>query len=224
MKKILIICPLAIEHESLCETFEGYGYLSETLDFGPIKVTRFPELGFYCALGGHGKTQFGIQTQYLISKLENIDAILCAGAAGGIKKGVTIFDLVVAEKTIEHDYLLRFIQRPLPEFIGDSRVLNKLKNISSGPYNIHFGILASGDEDIIDPIRAEQLAAATGAWAVAWEGAGGARAAKFNNIPFAEIRAITDTSDNQAPADFYANVRIACKNLADFLIKAAHEI
>lgn len=54
----------------------------------------------------------------------------------------------------------------------------------------------------------------TGALAVAWEGAGGARACHFSGIPFVEIRGITDRADSDAASDFEANLGSAMGNVA----------
>jgi len=54
----------------------------------------------------------------------------------------------------------------------------------------------------------------TGALAVAWEGAGGARACHFSGIPFLEIRGITDSADSDAASDFGANLEGAMRNVA----------
>jgi len=55
------------------------------------------------AQGGHGKTQFGIQTQHLLDLIPNISLLICAGAAGGIARFINIGDIVVATSTVEHD-------------------------------------------------------------------------------------------------------------------------
>ena len=44
--------------------------------------------------------------------------------------------------------------------------------------------------------RARQLHASTDALAVAWEGAGGARAAAFSQVPYVEVRGISDMADH----------------------------
>jgi adenosylhomocysteine nucleosidase len=83
---------------------------------------------------------------------------------------------------------------------------------------VHYGIVASGDEDIITTDRATALREATGAIAVAWEGAGGARASLFNALPFLELRGVTDTANHEAPADFHKNLRSVMANLAAFVM------
>ncbi len=101
-------------------------------------------------------------------------------------------------------------------------MLNKLR---SNQYTlplaqVHCGIIASGDEDIVDSERGQALHLQTGAIAVAWEGVGVARACRFSGIPFLEIRAITDTADHDAPASFETNLRYAMENLGKFLAQS----
>ena len=49
---------------------------------------------------------------------------------------------------------------------------------------------------------------------MAWEGAGGARACAFSDVPFIELRGITDTADHNAPADFETNLHVAMDSVA----------
>jgi adenosylhomocysteine nucleosidase len=83
--------------------------------------------------------------------------------------------------------------------------------------SVHFGGVASGDEDIIDVARGEELAKLTDCIAVAWEGAGGARACQFSEKRFVELRGITDTVNHTAAAEFDANLAIAMNNLAQVI-------
>lgn len=218
MKNILILSPLKLEKDALLSRMHERGYESTESKVGPLKVIEFPKLGYRFALAGHGKTQFGIQTQFLIHQLPNLDAVICAGSSGGLAEEVKVFDVVAASKTIEHDYRLKFIKRPDPEFSGDEKLLAKVKNLNVEKYKIHIGPIASGDEDIIETERATELRAQTKALAVAWEGAGGARACKFNNVPFLELRGVTDTASNTAPIDFANNLKVAMANVCDTLL------
>ena len=45
-------------------------------------------------------------------------------------------------------------------------------------------------------------------------GEGGARAAKFSNVPYLEIRGISDSADNEALTKFFENIPSAMKNVA----------
>jgi adenosylhomocysteine nucleosidase len=53
---------------------------------------------------------------------------------------------------------------------------------------------------------------------VAWEGAGGARACAFSQVPFVEIRGITDTADHNAASSFETNLALAMGNIAQLLV------
>lgn len=89
---------------------------------------------------------------------------------------------------------------------------------SAFPFGVHFGPIASGDEDIVDEERAYALHAETAALCVAWEGSGGARAAALSETPFLEIRTITDSADKTAPMDFQGNLAVAIPNIATLLV------
>ena len=88
-------------------------------------------------------------------------------------------DLIVATSTLEHDYNNKFSERPKPRFAGDPQSIEQLKalDLSGAKFQVHFGIMAGGDEDVIDVRRGAELRELHNALAVAWEGVGGARAA-----------------------------------------------
>lgn len=223
MKKYLVLCPLAAELDFLLAPLREQGLTFRTLKAGPLEVFESSELGLRFGLAGHGKTQFGIQTQFLISYFGDVKGVVCAGCAGGLAPEVAVFDVALAKKTIEHDYRLKFVKRPDPEFPGDAGLLQKFSSIPTN-FKIHTGVIASGDEDVIDEQRAAELREQTGALAVAWEGVGGARAAKFNSLPFIEVRGITDTASSTAPIDFEINLKEAMKNVSALLIQALVDV
>ena len=141
------------------------------------------------------------------------------GAAGALVDGVCVGDVVVATKTIEHDYNNKFNKRALPKFDGARTAIANLRSVSqsANAFSVHFGPIASGDEDVVETERKRGLYESTGALAVAWEGAGGARACAFSGIPFIEIRGVTDTADHNAASDFEENLEVAMNNLATLI-------
>jgi adenosylhomocysteine nucleosidase len=192
------------------------GHTSDAMMIGRIEAQHFPALDIVVARGGHGKTQYGVQTQHLLDHLRDVEAVICFGAAGALAEELSVGDLVLATETVEHDYTERFSPHPLPRFAGDATLLAAVRHLPLGslPFAVHFGIVASGDEDIIELERGAALRQATEACAVAWEGAGGARACAFSTVPFIELRGITDTADHNAPADFETNLYVAMANVA----------
>lgn len=198
---ILVITPLPLELEAL----RAHGLR----DSGQMRL----------ALGGHGKVHFALRTQSLLFETRP-QLVVCAGACGSLSPDVRNMDVVVAERTIEHDFKLRFVKKTEPTFDGDGATVARLKKefaIRAGDFAIHFGVVASGDEDIIEAERARELRQQTGALAVAWEGAGGARAAALNGTPYIEIRGVTDSADSHAPNSFKENLTGAMRNVATVL-------
>lgn len=164
---------------------------------------------FQVRIGGHGKVAMALSTQAAVSELRPT-LVICAGAAGALSPDVKALDVVVAESTVEHDFKLKFIKRPLPEFVGDTASIEKLRSLNA----VHFGKIASGDEDVVSADRARELHQETGALAVAWEGAGAARACALTQTPFIEIRGITDLADENAVSDFATALKLSMQSVA----------
>ena len=143
---------------------------------------------------------------------------ICAGGAGALIGGLAIGDVVVATETVEHDFRNRFSNRPIPRFPGSIEAVEALRAAPrhSG-FSVHFGSVASGDEDVVGPERANEIRACCGAIAVAWKGAGSARAAAFSGIPFIEIRGITDRADSSASESYDNNLGLAMSNVLSVL-------
>jgi adenosylhomocysteine nucleosidase len=171
------------------------------------------------ATGGHGKTQFAVQAQYLIDQFSSVELVICAGATGSLAPELSVGDVVVGTETVEHDYRQLFTTRPLPRFSGHGPSIDALRRSAQGVggFRVAFDVIASGDEDVVTSERAQAIRERTGAACVAWEGSGAARAALFNGIGSLEIRAVTDAADKEAPQRFEVNLPIAMANLASLL-------
>jgi adenosylhomocysteine nucleosidase len=223
--KILIVTPLSEEKFALVQGMQKQGCHGVDIFIGKLSAASFPEKGLLIAQCGHGKAQAALQTQHLIDNCSDVDLVICMGAAGALAEDIAIGDAVVATRTIEHDYILRFVSRPSPCFEGCDRIIEELRQVglANAGFQVQFGCIASGDEDVIEVDRAKQLHQATGALAVAWEGAGVARACAFNQIPFIEMRGVTDTANQGAAADFDTNLQMAMNNLALLLTAWLHK-
>lgn len=217
---ILIVTPLQEEYNDLYDSLISLGLESHEDKIGKLDVHYFPALNATLARGGHGKTQFGIQTQYLLDHAQ-FDLVSCAGAAGALAPEVTVGDLIVATATVEHDYNLKFVKRPNPQFAGDKKSIEQIKalNMADADFNVHFGVMAGGDEDVIEIVRGKELRELHNALAVAWEGVGGARACAFSEVPYLELRGATDTANHEAPVVFDTNLKIVMRNIARLLVK-----
>ena len=221
MTKTAILTALEEELFILVNALEQFGLKKHRLDLGKMEIFFFFELDLLLALGGHGKTQFGVQSQYLLCQLPQLELLVCAGAAGALSNDLEIGDIVAATETVEHDYNLKFVSRPLPRFTGTPQVIDTLRELPKTElgFRLHLGSIASGDEDIVTVERGHELAQLTGCIAVAWEGVGGARASQFAQKQYVELRAITDTANHNAAADFEVNLAAAMTNLAKLIAR-----
>jgi adenosylhomocysteine nucleosidase len=218
--KLLVMTPLQEELDFFLRSCADRGFRAEHSTAGRLSVAQLPELNITVARGGVGKAQFAIHTQHLLDMQDGRwEAVICAGAAGGLADELAVGDVVVATTTVEHDYQNKFSARPTPQFDGNPAVIADLRRvaIASNSFQVRFGIVASGDEDVIDQARKEALHRATGALTVAWEGAGGARACAFSGVPYVEIRGVTDAANHAAPTDFETNLAVAMSNVATLI-------
>ncbi len=221
MAETLVAAPLEEEVDALLDGFHRRDYSTESVEVGTLKCTAVPSLDVVVAHGGHGKAQFAVQAQHLIDHSPDAEYLFCVGAAGGLTETLEVGDVVLGTTTIEHDYKLRFVRKPRPRHKPDADLLREFREVrraESFPFRLHFGPVASGDEDIVDSERAQELRAATEAVCAAWEGSGGARAAVFCDLTFLEIRTITDGADTDAPSSFHKNVARGMSNIADVLV------
>ena len=216
---VLAVTPIPEEYEAFTKALADFGHDGVCRGVGKLTATAFDDGKIIVAQGGLGKAQFGVQTQHLIDNLDNISVVVCAGTCGRLDNTLSVGDVVVGTQTVEHDFNrgMALIELPLPTFEGDTGLIEKLRGIAESgdlPCNLRFGGIASGDEGIASEKRIRELRESTGAIVVAWEGAGGARAAQLSGIPFLEIRGISDGAGENAMEEFWANIPITVANVA----------
>jgi adenosylhomocysteine nucleosidase len=219
--KIAILIPTQKEHNYFLNSCLEQGLAAEDATIGRLPVVRLPELDVTVCRGGLGKVEFAVSTRHLIDAGPAWELVVCAGAAGRLDGSLSVGDIVVATETIEHDIRNKFGKPRLPRYPGDEKALRALRRLDASldGFRLHFGAIASGDEDVVEEARQAELKARTGALAVAWEGAGGARACQFSHTPFIELRGISDGANPDAPSDFEKNLPLVMHNLA-VLIRA----
>ncbi len=157
MASVLVLIPDSDEADAIVGGFVRRGIHHKDVRLGSHPCVSLPSLDMLLSVGGNGKAQFGIQAQYLIDRNDGTELLACVGAAGGLAERVQIGDVVLGTATIEHDYKKRFNPGPVPRHDASPRVVNEFIRLTKStvfPFHVHFGVIASGDEDIVDPIRA----------------------------------------------------------------------
>jgi len=218
--EILVVIPIKREFDLFLAGCKAHALQVENLTIGKLPVVQIPDLGITLSQGGLGKAQFAVQTQHLLDVYSGWSLVICLGTAGALIKGLSVGDIVVATETVEHDFHNKSGNPLLPKFSGAEAILSEMQSLTSDNYSfqVHFSPVASGDEDVMDIDRRKAIHILTGAIAVAWEGAGGARACQFSSIPFVEIRGVTDFADNNAVPDFKTNMESVMDNLVVLII------
>jgi adenosylhomocysteine nucleosidase len=88
--EILIAVPQAKELEPLLAAFTAVaGYRPRRATFPRLEGYLFEEFRLLFAVGGHGKTQFAVQTQHLIEQNAASEVVICTGAAGSLGGGAS---------------------------------------------------------------------------------------------------------------------------------------
>lgn len=168
---------------------------------------KFYDLVFYCgSLGGHdvilvecgiGKVHAARCTQVLIDQM-NIDYVFNIGVAGGVNPSVSIGDIVVGERLVQHDYDITAFGHEL------GYVPNVGVYVDSDPYllevattskqdGVYQGVIASGDSFFTDLSKSQELASKFHALCVEMEGASIAQVCFLCKVPFLVIRSISDS-------------------------------
>lgn len=200
---ILILCPLKKELTFLIKFFESHKLKVESLDLEGKKAFQLIGANVFFAVSGIGKAQTAVQATWFIQSLKIKRAILC-GSAGALHSGVKPGDVIFSTKTIEHDFKSTFARGECPVFNSPTTWSEEI--VAMNMDELKQGLVASGDEDIVDKLRASELHQKTNADVVAWEGAGFHRACRFLNVEGLELRTVTDNADHNTIQDFEKNL------------------
>ncbi len=220
---MLVVAPITAEFEALAGAFDEHWGSPVLRDAGRVPVREYTAPGVVLAEGGFGKVQYGVTTQHVLGHLSDVDLVVCAGVAGALTESAQVGDVVVGTATREHDFYSEVLSRVPPRFDGSGEHLERLAGALEGelPFGVHFAPIASGDEGISDHVRREEIHGRTDALAVAFEGAGGARAALFSGVPFLEVRGISDMADGDILEAIAANLPDTMANVAAIVARLA---
>lgn len=186
----------------------------ETFNFGQFTFYkgRTYNKDAVVAKSGVGKVAAAVCTQILIDNFSP-EFIINTGVAGGLKKGMQIGDIIIAERLVQHDfdasalgyakgYICNGINPDKPTyFYPDKNLTDKFKTLLSENLinkNCFTGTIASGDMFISSNEKKKELVELFDATAAEMESGAIAQCSYLNNIPFVIIRAVSDMADDEA--------------------------
>ncbi len=179
-----------------------------------------------CAIGGVGKVNAAICTQTMILKYQP-NIIINTGVAGGIINEMHVGDIAIATSVMQHDMDTSAVGDPKGMISGINiidipcsiELVQKLKDFCCSKDIAFFaGTIATGDQFINEGRRLKKIAQSFNAIACEMEGASIGQVCYINNVPFAVVRSISDTADNNASIDYANFSKKAAEISADIVI------
>lgn len=173
---------------------------------------------------GIGKVNASTATMLMKLKFD-IDVLINIGVAGGwktLKQG----DIVISEKTVEHDYdgtpdglvLGQVHGFDSPYLDCDEELVKTLSEIASKrQYSFTTGVVATGDQFIASNEKSAYINSTFGAIAFDMESGAINHACKNLGIRFVAIRAISDNGNDEAVENFYSFVKKAALKSEDIV-------
>lgn len=179
---------------------------------------------------GVGKVNSARCCQLLIDHMKP-DYIFNIGVAGGISPSISIGDIIVGEKLVQHDFDITVFNHKkgyVPK-VGDDVSSDKLlveKAIKTKTEaKVYKGIIATGDIFFTDQEKEREIAETYGALCAEMEGASIAQVCYLCKIPFLVIRSISDSSYEGNVIDNYEEfLKETSKIVADYLISIIKNI
>ncbi|HLG86355.1 MAG TPA: 5'-methylthioadenosine/S-adenosylhomocysteine nucleosidase, partial [Alphaproteobacteria bacterium] len=158
--------------------------------------------------------------------------ILFSGVAGGLDPALSVGDLVVATRVIQHDYgalmkgemeVYRAGALPFPEYRGEAAIAADEMLIARARAalgdGVRFGTVLTGDIYLGCTDTRERLFRSFGGVAVDMESGAVAQVAEAFGRPWLVIRALSDLAGEDSHLDFRAFVRDAARNAAAAVLK-----
>lgn len=176
---------------------------------------------------GIGKVLSAVTTTLLIHQY-GVNMVINTGSAGGIGQGLSVGDVVIADKLAYFDVdVTNFGYAPgqlpgMPLFYECSDYLKSemRKAAEETGLSARYGLIVTGDSFVNDTGRVKEiLNDFPEALACEMEGAAIAQAATQFNTPFLVVRAISDTADQEATQTFDEFIETAGERSAQMVIE-----
>lgn len=181
---------------------------------------------------GVGKVNAARTTQILIDNMK-VDYIFNIGVAGGVSNKLSVGDIVLGEKLVQHDFDITAFNHEkgyVPSvgvFIDTDTYLLNIANEALNEMdevNHHRGVIASGDIFCTETKMSEKIASKFNALCVEMEGASIAQVCYLSHVPFLIIRSISDVINDNNKVTYEEFLESSCSKVADVMKKILEKI
>lgn len=213
-----IIGAMDIEVETIKEAMEKPQITTISgMDFYQGAIANRKAVVVQC---GIGKVNAAICAQTLINNF-GVNRVINTGIAGALNEELSINDFVIATDAVQHDFDLTplgFRRGEIPNtgtvtYHADEELrkfaVEAVKKVSSSSKVLE-GRICSGDQFIATEEQVAEITSHFGGLCAEMEGAAIAQVCLLNETPFAIIRAISDSSDDEEYATFSDYVADEC--------------
>ena len=223
-KKIGIICAMEIEAAEIRSALSDVQ--EKTVGGILFHSGKMGEREVVIAVCGIGKVFAAMCAQTMILAFAP-DAIYNSGVAGSLTEKLSILDVAVSEKLVQHDMDTTPLGDPPGLISGINRVFFPgsddltaavAKEGAALGLRVLPGTIASGDQFISKAEQKKRIKETFDPIACEMEGAAIAQVAFVNKIPFCAIRAISDAYDGKNEMDYAQFAPAAAHNSAKLLI------
>ncbi len=212
-----IICAMKIEAEAIIASLSDTR--TETVSGVEFTVGKRYDKEVVVAICGIGKVFAAICAEAMILKFAPT-LIINSGVAGTLTDKLSIGDIAIAKSLVQHD----MDTSPLGDPVGLVSGINKIyfdadeaavaaleKAAASVGANSVVGTIASGDQFMSDTEKKNAIRDRFTAIACEMEGAAVAHVAYVNGVPFAVLRAISDSASGDAQMEYPKFVAMAAE-------------
>lgn len=212
-----IICAMQIEADAIRASLENVK--TETVSGVTFTVGRRYGKEIVLAVCGIGKVFAAVCTEAMILRYAP-SLILNSGVAGTLTSALSIGDIAISADLVQHD----MDTSPLGDPVGLISGINKIhfeaettavKGLcaAADALGVRYavGTIASGDQFLSDAAKKQWIADTFGAVACEMEGAAVAQVAYVNGVPFAVLRAISDSATGDAEMEYPKFVAMAAE-------------
>ena len=182
---------------------------------------------------GIGKVNAALCTQLLILNFK-VSKVINTGIAGAVGAGLKIYDFVVSDEAVYHDFDVQFFGYKLGQVPGmpekfeadkalaDAAVSAFGKTDLAGSHKITRGLIASGDQFIAGGEKKTFIVDNFHPQCVEMEGCAIAQACYANKVPFVIIRCMSDAADDSVKETY--SEETAAKLSSNFLLEVIKQI
>ena len=225
-KKIGIICAMQSEAEEILSALENKK--EEKIGSVTFYKGSLGEKDVILSVCGIGKVFAALCAQTMILSYQP-ECLICSGVAGSLSEKLEILDVALGESLVQHDMDTSPLGDPAGLISGinminlpcDSHLRDCIKEAAKNlQINTLEGVIATGDQFVATKEQKEKIRKNFSAIACEMEGGAIAQTAFVNSVPFACIRAISDSYLGKNEMDYALFATKAAKRGAWLLLCA----